>query len=93
MCSCIFSEANFHGLFIFWVLKKEKYQLCAVAIDCDNQVINKIGEVLGKKDVKGFQADVNTLKEIYKITDDEINAAGNIERVMIERTALLNLEI
>jgi KEOPS complex subunit Cgi121 len=37
--------------------------------------------------------DEKTLKNSYKIFHEEIKSAGNIERVLIERTALLNLEI
>ncbi len=74
-------------------IEKGKIPICAVFIDCDSEVIEEIGEILGKRDDKVFQADVNALKDIYKIKDNEINASGNIERVMIERSALLSLEI
>lgn len=70
-----------------------KMDICMVAVDCDESIPNKVGNVLGKRHDEVLQADVNALQELYEISPQEIESAGNIERVMIERTALLNLEI
>jgi KEOPS complex subunit Cgi121 len=74
-------------------IKEGKIDICAVTIDCDQNIMHKLGEFLGKKRDKTLQADINALKELYGISNDEIKSAGNIERVLIERTALLSLEI
>lgn len=70
-----------------------KIDICMVAVDCDENSLNKVGKVLGKKYDEVLHAEVNTLQELYDVSPQEIESAGNIERVMIERTALLNLEI
>ena len=53
----------------------------------------KGGHALGKRNDEVLQADVDILQELYGISPKEIESAGNIEWVMIEKTALLNLEI
>lgn len=70
-----------------------KMDICLVAVDCDEHVLRRVGEVLGNRDQEVLNADVNALHELYEIPPEEIKSAGNIERVMMERTALLNLEI
>ncbi|AUB54840.1 MULTISPECIES: KEOPS complex subunit Cgi121 [Methanobacterium] len=70
-----------------------KMDICMVAVDCDEQVQKKVGEILGERNHQVLKPDVNSLQELYEISPEEIESAGNIERVMLERTALLNLEI
>lgn len=70
-----------------------KMDICMVAVDCDEDIRKKVGNALGKRNDKVLQADVSTLQEVYEISSQEITSAGNIERVLVERTALLNLEI
>ena len=67
--------------------------ICMVAVDCDENVPKKVGHALGKRNDEVLQADVDILQELYGISPKEIESAGNIEWVMIEKTALLNLEI
>ncbi|NYB51179.1 MAG: hypothetical protein HVN35_01255 [Methanobacteriaceae archaeon] len=76
-------------------IKKGENSVYVLVINGDNQVLSQIMEILGKNHEEVFEVDtnINTLKNIYKVNDKEIAAAGNIERVMIERTALLSLEI
>ncbi|BDZ70568.1 KEOPS complex subunit Cgi121 [Methanobacterium petrolearium] len=81
-----------HALNILGI-KEGKMEVCAVAVDCDKHIFNKMEEVLGKMHEGMKQADEETLKNLYKISNEEIKSAGNIERVLIEKTALLNLEI
>ncbi|MDI6725203.1 MAG: KEOPS complex subunit Cgi121 [Methanobacterium sp.] len=66
--------------------------ICAVAVGCDEDIINKLGALLNKRDDSVLDSDENTLKNIYKISDNELKTAGNIENVMVERTSLLILE-
>ena len=72
---------------------KGKMDICMVAVDCEETVQNQVEKVLGRRHDEVLQADVDALQELYEISPREITSAGNIERVMIERTALLNLEI
>lgn len=74
-------------------IEKGKINIYAVAVDCDENVMQKLGIFLGKKHNKVLKADINVLKELYEISNEEIKSAGNIERVLVERTALLSLEI
>lgn len=77
----------------FLGIEEGNMEICAVAVDCDGNFFNELEEVLGKRNDRALQADEKTLKKLYKISHEEIKTAGNIERVLIERTALLNLEI
>lgn len=70
-----------------------KMDICMVAVDCDEDIQKKVGNALGKRNDEVLQPDVSTLQDVYKISPQEVTSAGNIERVMVERTALLNLEI
>jgi KEOPS complex subunit Cgi121 len=53
----------------------------------------ELGKILGGKNNKVLDANIDTLKKLYNISDKEIKSAGNIEKVLIERTALLSLAI
>lgn len=70
-----------------------KMDICMVAVDCDENIQNQVEEVLGKQHDEVLLADVDALQELYEISPQEITSAGSIERIMVERTALLNLEI
>ncbi|WP_321423455.1 KEOPS complex subunit Cgi121 [uncultured Methanobacterium sp.] len=74
-------------------IENGKMDICMVAVDCDEDIQKKVGNALGKRNDDVLQADVGVLQEVYEISPQEITSAGNIERVMVERTALLNLEI
>ncbi len=73
-------------------LKKGLNNICAVIIDCNKTMDNELELLLGKRDDEVLKADINNLKDIYQITDREIENSGNITRAMIERTSLLVLE-
>jgi len=66
--------------------------ICAVAVGCDEDIINKLGALLDKRDDNVLDPDENTLKKIYNISNYEIETTGSIENVMIEKTSLLILE-
>jgi KEOPS complex subunit Cgi121 len=74
-------------------IDKGKMDICMVAVDCDEYILRRVGEVLGNRDQEVLNADVTALQEMYEISPAEIKSTGNIERVLMERTALLNLEI
>lgn len=73
-------------------IKNGEMDICAVAVDCNKDVMEKIEELLGKRDDAVLEPDEHILKELYDIQDTEIEAAGTITRVLIERTALLVID-
>ncbi len=66
--------------------------LAAVIVNCQEDAFPKLEIILGPSDNKVLKSDLESLKEIYKISDTELRAHQNVKRVLIERTALLNLE-
>jgi KEOPS complex subunit Cgi121 len=52
----------------------------------------KIEGMVGKRDDAVLEPDEPLLKELYNLQDSEIEAAGTITRVLIERTALLGID-
>jgi KEOPS complex subunit Cgi121 len=69
-----------------------KQAVCAVMVGCPGDALPKLESLLGPQDITVLKADPERLKQIYKISDQELYAHRNVERVLIERTALLNLE-
>ena len=69
-----------------------KQAVCAVMVGCPGDALPKLEGLLGPPDITVLKADPERLKQIYKISDQEIYAHRNVERVLIERNALLNLE-
>lgn len=73
-------------------IKEGQMNLCIVAVDCSEGIMDKVGKILDIKDDEVLIPNENKLKAIYGISDSEINAAGSISKVMIEKTTLLILE-
>lgn len=73
-------------------LKNGAMSICAVFVGCKTSSLSKLEVLLDKRDDSVLKPDVTALKNIYGISDDEIETAGSIENVMIERTAILILE-
>lgn len=69
-----------------------KQAVCAVMVGCPGDALPKLESLLGPQDITVLKADPERLKQIYKISDQELYAHRNVERVLIERNALLNLE-
>jgi KEOPS complex subunit Cgi121 len=65
--------------------------VCAVALNCEKDVFNRLERILGSKNDDVLNPDENKLKEIYRISDAEIEASGSLKRILIERTALLTV--
>nr|WP_054858801.1 hypothetical protein [Methanobacterium formicicum] len=57
-----------------------------------NQCKKKLENVLGPEQ-KVLKPDIEVLQELYQISPLEIESAGDMERVMVERSAILNLEL
>lgn len=73
-------------------IKEGEMNICAVAVDCSADIMDKLEAILNERDDNVLNSDENILKRIYKISDEELKTAGSIENVMIERTSLLILE-
>lgn len=73
-------------------INKGKNDLCVVAVDGGKSVQKKLENVLGPKQ-KVLKPDIEVLQELYQIFPLEIESAGDMERVMVERSAILNLEL
>ena len=66
--------------------------IAVVAVDGGKSVQKKLENVLGPKQ-KVLKPDIEVLQELYQISPLEIESAGDMERVMVERSAILNLEL
>lgn len=73
-------------------IKEGEMNICAVAVDCSENVMDELGTILDKRDDSVLNPDENILKDIYDISEGEIKTAGGISNVMIEKTTLLILE-
>jgi len=74
-------------------IEEGKIDICAVTVDCDEKVMQQLNAIIGTKNNKVLDPNIDVLKKMYKISNEEIKSAGTIERVLIERTALLSLEL
>jgi KEOPS complex subunit Cgi121 len=72
-------------------IKEGNMGVCAVALNCEKDVFNKLEKILGCKNDDVLHPDESMLKEIYGISDDEIETFGSLKRILIERTALLTV--
>ena len=73
-------------------IREGKMNICAVAVDCSENIMDELGTILDKKDDTVLNPDETLLKDIYGISEGEIKTASSISNVMIERTTLLILE-
>jgi len=73
-------------------IKEGEMNICAVAVDCSENITDKLEIVLDKRDDDVLKPDELLLKDIYNISDAEIETANGISNAMVERTSLLILE-
>lgn len=73
-------------------IKDSEMNICAVAVDCSENIMDELGTILDKRDNDVLNPDENLLKDIYGISEGEIKTASGISNVMIEKTTLLILE-
>ena len=73
-------------------LKNRDMKVCAVAVDCENDIMERLEDILGERDDMILEADDNELKDIYAISSIEAETAGSISKLLMERTALLIIE-
>jgi KEOPS complex subunit Cgi121 len=72
-------------------IKEGSMRVCAVALNCEKDVSNRLEKILGCKNDDVLNPDESMLKEIYGISDEEIETSGSLKRILIERTALLTV--
>lgn len=73
-------------------IKNGEINICVVAVGCNNDLMDQIESLLGKRDDDVIKPDNNVLKRIYDIPDLEEGTAGGITRALMERTTLLIVE-
>ncbi len=73
-------------------IKEGKMNICAVAVDCNENILDKLETILDTRDDSVLKPDVTLLKDIYGISDGEIETVKDVSNVMVERTTLLILE-
>ena len=73
-------------------INEGEMNVCAVAVDCSENIMNELEDILDKRDDNVLKPDTDLLKDIYGISDGEIETASSISNVMVERTTLLILE-
>jgi KEOPS complex subunit Cgi121 len=73
-------------------IREGKMNICAVAVDCSENIMDELEDILDKKDDTVLYPDEALLKDIYSISEGEIKTASGISNVMVERTTLLILE-
>lgn len=73
-------------------IKEGQVNICAVALNCNENIMDKLEIILGKKNDEILKPDETILKKTYNISNTEIKTMKNITNVMIERTTLLILE-
>lgn len=73
-------------------IKNGIMDICAVTIDCDKEIMEELEHILGMRDDNVLDAEIDKLKNIYNISDIEIDSSGDITKLLMEKTALLILE-
>lgn len=73
-------------------IKEGEMDICAVSVNCSEDIMDKLGSILDIRDDEILIPDENVLKDIYNLSDIEIEAAGSITNIMMEKTTLLILE-
>jgi KEOPS complex subunit Cgi121 len=73
-------------------IKEGNMDICTVSIGCNDDLMEKLEDILGIRDDSVLEPDYETLKKMYHLSDVEIETTGSVSRVLMERTALLMLE-
>ncbi len=73
-------------------IKNGDVTVCVIAVGCNDDVMDKLADILGERDDKVLEPDEDKLKKMYHISDIEAETAGSITKSLMERTALLILE-
>ncbi len=73
-------------------IKNGNMKICVVAVNCEEGVMTRLLDYLGERDDMVIEPDEDKLKNIYNLTNTEIETAGNISKLLMEKTSLLIIE-
>ena len=73
-------------------IKEGEMRICVVTVGCNINIMDQLESLLDKRADEVINSDEKNLKQIYNISDEELETVGSIQKVMIERTSLLILE-
>ena len=66
--------------------------VCAMTVGCEGDIMIYLEKLLGKRDDKVLEVDMDKLKSLYSLTDIELKTTGSVSKLLMERTTLLILE-
>ena len=73
-------------------IRNGKINICAVAVDCEPNIMEDLVDILGFRDDSVLEPDTNKLKSIYKISDTQLATNPDIAKILMEKTALLIID-
>jgi KEOPS complex subunit Cgi121 len=73
-------------------IRNGKINICAVAVDCDFNIMEDLVDILGVRDDSVIEPDTKKLKSIYKISDTQLETNHDIATILMEKTALLIID-
>jgi len=73
-------------------IKNGDMKVCAVAVDCEKNIMEKLEDVLGEREDIVLEAAADNLKELYGISNVEVETTGSVSKILMERTSLLIIE-
>lgn len=73
-------------------IRNGKINICAVAVDCELNIMDDLVDILGFRDDSVLEPDTNMLKSIYKISDTQLKTNPDIAKILMEKTALLIID-
>lgn len=73
-------------------IRNGKINICAVAVDCEPNIMDDLVDILGFRDDSVLEPDTNMLKSIYKISDTHLKTNPDIAKILMEKTALLIID-
>lgn len=73
-------------------IRNGKINICAVAVDCEHNIMDDLVDILGFRDDSVLEPDTNMLKSIYKISDTQLKTNPDIAKILMEKTALLIID-
>ncbi len=73
-------------------IRNGNMKVCAVAVDCEENIMDKLEDILGEREDMVLEADDDKLKELYGISKVEVETTGNISKILMERTSLLIID-
>lgn len=73
-------------------IRNGKINICAVAVDCEPNIMEDLVDILGFRDDSVLEPDTNKLKSTYKISETQLETNHDITKILMEKTALLIID-